>query len=143
MTTLRMNSVLALAALTLTTCATVPELTVWMPCEDGTYCPAGTQCSPDGVSCLLLEDCGDGERTAREECDDGNRQNGDGCNNDCTLTEPICGNCFVSGPEQCDDGNDDDRDGCDRNCRSPPGMLVSDEGPSCRDKGKKPSEPPL
>jgi cysteine-rich repeat protein len=143
MTTLRTLSVLALSVLALATCATVPDLTQWMLCEDGTYCPAGTQCSTDGASCLLPESCGDGTRTPPEECDDGNLRNGDGCNDDCTLTEPDCGDCIISRGEQCDDGNPNDGDGCDRNCRRTPGMLVSDEGPSCRDKGKKPSEPPL
>ena len=142
MTTLRMISMLALSALTLTTCATVPDLTDWTPCEDGTYCPAGTHCSTDGESCLLPPACGDGMLTSPEECDDGNPNDGDGCDSTCTLTEPVCGDCIISGGEECDDGNPNDGDGCD-NCRRTPGMLVSDEGPSCRGKGKKPPAPPL
>jgi len=35
--------------------------------------------------------CGDGEATGDEACDDGNSDNGDGCENDCTLTpSPYC-----------------------------------------------------
>jgi cysteine-rich repeat protein len=39
-----------------------------------------------------------------EECDDGNRVNGDGCEADCTLPKPVCGNEIVESGEDCDDG---------------------------------------
>jgi cysteine-rich repeat protein len=51
-----------------------------------------------------------------ETCDDGNRDDGDGCDRNCTPT--ACGN-GVRTPrtgEQCDDGNTVDGDGCDGNC---------------------------
>jgi cysteine-rich repeat protein len=59
--------------------------------------------------------CGDGiVNQAGEECDDGNLINGDGCDNNCTITR--CGNGIVDPGEQCDDGNGIDGDGCDHNC---------------------------
>jgi cysteine-rich repeat protein len=59
--------------------------------------------------------CGDGVvNQAGEECDDGNQVNGDGCDNNCTVTR--CGNGIVDPGEQCDDGNLIDGDGCDHNC---------------------------
>jgi cysteine-rich repeat protein len=69
----------------------------------------------DEVS-LLAHFCGDAqvEPVLLEECDDGNTQNGDGCDNDCTLGG--CGNGTVNPGEPCDDGNDLEGDGCDSNC---------------------------
>lgn len=142
MTTLRTISMLALSVLTLATCATVPDLTEWTPCTDGTYCPAGTQCSTDGASCLLSEVCGDGTRTPSEECDDGNLRNGDGCNAHCTLAEPLCGDCIISGGEECDDGNQNDGDGCDSNCRLSPDMPAAADT-FCPGRGRTQSELPL
>lgn len=57
--------------------------------------------------------CGDGQRQGSEECDDGNLVNGDGCEEDCTLS---CGNGIQTGGEECDDGNSVDGDSCDSNC---------------------------
>jgi cysteine-rich repeat protein len=69
----------------------------------------------DEVS-LLARFCGDAqvEPVLLEECDDGNAQNGDGCDNDCTLGG--CGNGTVNPGEPCDDGNAVEGDGCDSNC---------------------------
>jgi len=50
-----------------------------------------------------------------ETCDDANLVNGDGCENDCTLT-PVCGDGIVQAPEECDDGNLVDGDGCQVDC---------------------------
>ena len=59
--------------------------------------------------------CGDGVvNQIGEECDDGNTVNGDGCDNNCTVTR--CGNGVLTAGEQCDDGNLLDGDGCDANC---------------------------
>ena len=49
-----------------------------------------------------------------EACDDGNTTNGDGCDNNCTVT--ACGNGIATSGETCDDGNVIDDDGCDSNC---------------------------
>lgn len=49
----------------------------------------GEECDPpDGISCDALCQwiCGDGMTQSGEQCDDGNMTNGDGCENDCTLT---------------------------------------------------------
>ncbi len=42
------------------------------------------------------------ERPA-EECDDGNSQNGDGCDENCTVS--ACGNGVLAASEECDDGD--------------------------------------
>jgi cysteine-rich repeat protein len=69
----------------------------------------------DEVS-LLAHFCGDAqvEPVLLEECDDGNTQNGDGCDNDCTLGG--CGNGTINPGEACDDANEVEGDGCDSNC---------------------------
>jgi len=51
-----------------------------------------------------------------EQCDDGNRDDGDGCDNNCTVTG--CGNGITDPGEQCDDGNQSNGDGCDNNCKA-------------------------
>jgi len=72
-----------------------------------------------GLACLAppprCPACGDGIIDPGEVCDDGNRVNGDGCDNNCTLTG--CGNGIVTGLEQCDDGNAIDNDGCTNTCQ--------------------------
>ena len=50
---------------------------------DGTDCGSGMLCR--GGTCVASR-CGDGIVTSPEECDDGNVTDGDGCNNDCTLS---------------------------------------------------------
>jgi uncharacterized delta-60 repeat protein len=59
-------------------------------------------------------DCGDGDVDPPETCDDGNPTNGDGCDNNCTLT--ACGNHITTAGEACDDGNGVNGDGCRTNC---------------------------
>jgi cysteine-rich repeat protein len=61
--------------------------------------------------------CGNGVVDAGETCDDQNQTNGDGCDNNCTLT--ACGNGIVTTTEQCDDGNLTANDGCENNCTLP------------------------
>jgi len=68
---------------------------------------------PAGL-CVPTPVCGNGLIEAGEQCDDANNVNGDGCDNDCTIS---CGNGVVTSPEQCDDGNTIDGDGCDSNCQ--------------------------
>ncbi|MFW6049811.1 MAG: hypothetical protein ACODAU_01485 [Myxococcota bacterium] len=71
--------------------------------EDGTSC--STSSMPDHIcvdGCCTERRCGDGyvDTDAGEECDDGNDVNGDGCEDDCTIT------CTMDA--DCDDG-----EGCD------------------------------
>lgn len=54
---------------------------------------------------------------AGEECDDGNNRNGDGCNSNCQIEDPVCGNGVIEYNEQCDDNNRNDGDGCSATCR--------------------------
>lgn len=61
--------------------------------------------------------CGNGAVEPGEQCDDGNRDDGDGCDHDCTDT--ACGNGIVTGEEVCDDGNLVDGDGCTSRCTIP------------------------
>ena len=69
---------------------------------------------------------------AAEACDDGNFVNGDGCDNNCTLS--ACGNFEVGGNEFCDDGNLTNGDGCDSNCTpSSCGNGVKAPNESCDD----------
>ena len=77
--------------------------------------------------------CGDGVvNQAGEECDDGNQVNGDGCDNNCTVTR--CGNGIVDPGEQCDDGNQVNSDGCEANCTLPTcGNGILDAGEQCDD----------
>lgn len=88
-------------------------------CEStGKRCRQGQVCTTDG-QCVFRDSCGDGVvRPDRGElCDDGNRQDGDGCDNNCTPTS--CGNNVPTADEECDDGNTDSGDGCDSNCTKP------------------------
>jgi cysteine-rich repeat protein len=71
-----------------------------------------------GTACPIREDvCGDWmlrPTDGGEQCDDGNTINGDGCDNNCTIS--ACGNGVVTTGEACDDGNAINGDGCDENC---------------------------
>ncbi|HJQ85522.1 MAG TPA: DUF4215 domain-containing protein [Candidatus Binatia bacterium] len=58
--------------------------------------------------------CGNGVVDPGEACDDGDRQNGDGCDVNCTPTG--CGNGIRTGDEECDDGNATSGDGCSSEC---------------------------
>jgi cysteine-rich repeat protein len=47
--------------------------------------------------------CGDGIVNNGEQCDDGNHVNGDGCENNCTVTPPKCGDGVINqAGETCD-----------------------------------------
>jgi cysteine-rich repeat protein len=58
--------------------------------------------------------CGNSIAEDGEECDDGNPVNGDGCDDNCTVT--ACGNSIQTSGEGCDDGNTMGGDGCRANC---------------------------
>jgi len=60
--------------------------------------------------------CGNNVKQGTEQCDDGNAINGDGCQNDCTIT-PLCGDGLKSLGEGCDDGNTANGDGCSSTCQ--------------------------
>lgn len=105
------------------------------PCDDGTVCPVGFSCTPDGcvsdlqrqacvgiadgASCVLpgvgdgrcaagvcvVAVCGNGRREGTEACDDHNLESGDGCNAQCSSSEQ-CGNAFVDPGEECDGTSD-------------------------------------
>ncbi len=115
-------------------------------CGDGLTVD-GEPCDDDNGSnndaCLNLSGictaatCGDGFRKTggpgpNELCDDGNMVNGDGCNNDCTVSG--CGDGVVTPPETCDDNNTNNGDGCDANC-TPTGCGngVTTAGETCDD----------
>ena len=70
--------------------------------------------------------CGNGTVDAGEACDDGNMTNGDGCENDCTVTPTVCGDGTVDAGEECDDGNTTNGDGCSSVCAIEP--LTCDGG---------------
>ncbi|MDD5110265.1 MAG: lamin tail domain-containing protein [Patescibacteria group bacterium] len=69
------------------------------------------------VLCPPLPYCGDGKvNLENEQCDDGNLVNGDGCDNDCTVSSQ-CGNGRIEKDEVCDDGNLVNGDGCENDCK--------------------------
>ncbi|MBL4634521.1 MAG: hypothetical protein JKY56_11650, partial [Kofleriaceae bacterium] len=92
-------------------------------CDDGKHCQDGTQCVEpstcagigDGL-CIPRDDgdcaadcasenvCGNLVINVNETCDDGDEINGDGCDNNCTIT--ACGNGIETNAEACDDGRD-------------------------------------
>lgn len=58
--------------------------------------------------------CGDAILSLEEECEDGNREDGDGCDRNCTYTG--CGNGRKTLGEECDDGNFSNSDACLSSC---------------------------
>ena len=82
--------------------------------------------------------CGDAKIQKGEACDDGNQTPGDGCENDCTLTQnngAVCGNGVKEGAEQCDDGNQTPADGCENDC-----TFTHDVQPVCGNGVKEANE---
>ena len=73
--------------------------------------------------------CGNMVVDPGEQCDDGNSVNGDGCDDNCTLT--ACGNGIVSAGEQCDDGNTTAGDCCSPTCQFEAGGSSCDDGHLC------------
>lgn len=70
--------------------------------------------------------CGDTIVQLGEECDDGNLINGDGCEDDCTVT-PVCGDGSIQTGEECDDGGTTNGDGCDSLCQFEGNVCVETE----------------
>lgn len=111
-------------------------------CDDGEACNGSETCDAgacvpgvfeaDGTSCGVLASCrggrcaasgcGDGSAGVLEACDDGNLTDGDGCDNDCTLS--------CADAADCDDGNPcNGAEACTAN-RCVPGAPAAD-GTDC------------
>jgi cysteine-rich repeat protein len=60
-----------------------------------------SECSFDFSDCVITQICGDNIVEAPEECDDGDNTNGDGCDNNCTVT--ACQNGLFTIGELCYD----------------------------------------
>ena len=76
--------------------------------------------------------CLNGMPDPGEACDDGNTTNGDGCDNNCTVT--ACGNGIATSGETCDDGNLVSGDDCDSNCTATAcGNGIVSAGEACDD----------
>lgn len=85
-----------------------------------------------GPSTACQETCGNGVQETDEDCDDGNEVNGDGCDNNCTVTG--CGNAIVTTGEQCDDGNIVSGDDCSDTCQTEIcGDGIRNVGEACDD----------
>ncbi len=90
-------------------------------------------------ACIACQDavCGDGIVWAGHEvCDDGDQVLGNGCDPNCALSQPLCGDGFVQVGEACDDGDFDNDDGCTEQCKLPTcgdGFLQSAIGEACDD----------
>lgn len=126
--------------------------------SNGTGCTGDDDCSSGlciNGTCQPQSSCGNGNVDAAngEACDDGNQTSGDGCENDCRLSdgrdctdddqchsgicdeddagtcEPgdECGNSIVEGTEGCDDGNVVNNDGCSASCKIEDGFPCTDD----------------
>lgn len=111
----------------------------------GTDC-MGEGCSLAGGELTAPPGCGNGVLTDDEACDDGNEVSGDGCAEDCLLTEAgfscavpaqpcrqiaLCGDGVKAATEQCDDGNKTPGDGCSDRCRVELGFKCADNPSVC------------
>lgn len=106
----------------------------------------GATCNFNGVTTALCEDqvcvavgCGTGRLNpaSSEVCSDTNRDNGDGCNADCSSNE-TCGNGVIDQykGEACDDGNRINGDSCQNTCLLPrcgDGVIDSRNLETCDD----------
>jgi cysteine-rich repeat protein len=97
--------------------------------------------SQPGSPLKTISICGNGyhEWSQSEACDDGNTVDGDGCDQNCTVTQGWsckdtnsksvctsgCGNGILQGGEECDDGNLNSRDGCSSACRTEIGWACT------------------
>ena len=120
-------------------------------CDEGFFngylCWAGYNqfCEYCSVNCHLITltggHCGDGWIQSCEECDDGNNLNGDGCDSECMIEEPVdesyCGDLILDLGEECDDGNNLNGDGCSSECLAEEIILpvcgngILEEGEGC------------
>lgn len=105
---------------------------------DPAFVPAGGETDIDGstrVSGGRVDigadelTCGNMAVDPGEQCDDGNGMNGDGCDNNCTVT--ACGNGALSPGEQCDDGNLVAGDCCSGACQFEMSGSPCDDGAIC------------
>ena len=107
---------------------------------DGTACTLANSSNSICLSSVCTAvGCGTGviDPRSHEVCADTNRENGDGCNADCTSTE-TCGNGVIDQykGEACDDGNASNDDDCHNDCRRPScgdGVVDSRFGEACDD----------
>jgi len=91
-------------------------------CTQDSHCALGQVCNT-GVKPHECTTCGNGVVDPGEACEDGNKVNGDGCDNNCTIS--ACGNGIVAASETCDDGNVSNEDGCSATCTIESGWLCS------------------
>ena len=101
--------------------------------------------SMDSLVAVRTPNCGDGflDTSIGEECDDGNNIEGDGCENDCTLTPPDGACCFEDGScaeltgEECTaaggDYNGDGTECSSTECLQPPTGACCFSDLSCED----------
>jgi len=135
-------------------CETEPDCDDKNPCTGPDHCDTGAhKCQPaqavtDGTNCPMPppsaaigscnggvcapKGCGNKIKEGTEECDDGNKIDGDGCNNDCTLSchgdtdcddkdkctgvetcDPVKHACVAGTPLKCDDSLTCNTDSCD------------------------------
>ncbi len=71
----------------------------------------------------IVEYCGDGIISDKEECDDANDDDSDFCLSNCLNIK--CGDGIVNGDENCDDANKDDLDNCNNLCLESRFIFVS------------------
>jgi cysteine-rich repeat protein len=133
---------LVFAGLVLAACATRNGA---QPCDNGRYCPAGTECSADNTTCIQIGGCGNAVTGDAEECDDGNFNDNDNCLATCKFN--TCGDGKIDQEskdaadptEECDDGNAQNNDDCLVTCKlnrcrdgekdeQLPGIEVCDDG---------------
>lgn len=74
-------------------------------------CDNGKQCGDDAnTTCMTNSEClGLGDNLCKV-------RNGDGCNENCLIEFPVCGNNTIEVGEECDDSNLNDGDGCSHTC---------------------------
>ncbi len=140
------------------------------PCTNDNQCSSG-ECDETGsMVCVPPTGCGNGVVNAGEICDDGDAVNGNGCDNDCKLSdgqpctgdnqchsdvcdpasdvcEPAntCGNGRLEALEACDDGGTSNGDGCSASCLLEDGEPCVDDDQcqsgECDEVGSQTCEP--
>ena len=91
---------------------------VWMTAWRAlTFEPEGDIVAEHVLVATADAECGNRRVDPAEQCDDGNRDDDDGCDSNCTLSQ--CGNGIPTIAEECDDANESDDDLCLADCRFP------------------------